>query len=202
MISSKENARELLGLEKVNLVDYVASEFSEVEFVAGDAEVFDDVRNNAARHVARMPRESDNAVGAERAGVMSVTAGVAEVFTADFAETTLQLAAVERGVFAHRSGSENEFVAKSQRNGSARFQQGFQMSLGRLLEMENRFAPITTMRVATGQQPRLGNPHSVLIASRLDFRDGNYHNAETIPISAGVVNAATLWNELIFEKAV
>ena len=37
----------------------------EVEFVPREAEVFDNVVNDAARHVARMPCEGDEAVGAE-----------------------------------------------------------------------------------------------------------------------------------------
>jgi hypothetical protein len=41
------------------------SEFPEVEVVAADAEVLDDVGDDAARHVARMPRERDEAVGTE-----------------------------------------------------------------------------------------------------------------------------------------
>jgi len=38
-------------------------EFPEVEVVAAQAEVFDDVGNDAARHVAGMPREGDETVG-------------------------------------------------------------------------------------------------------------------------------------------
>lgn len=41
------------------------SEFLEVEIVAADAEVFDDAGNDAAGHVARMPRKRDEAVRAE-----------------------------------------------------------------------------------------------------------------------------------------
>jgi hypothetical protein len=41
------------------------SESLEVKVVAADAEVFDDVGDDAAGHVARMPRKRDEAVGAE-----------------------------------------------------------------------------------------------------------------------------------------
>jgi hypothetical protein len=54
-----------------------ASELPEVELVAGDAEVFDDVRNDTARHVARMPGKCDEPIRAKRIGVVPVTAGAA-----------------------------------------------------------------------------------------------------------------------------
>jgi hypothetical protein len=41
------------------------SESLEVKVVTADAEVFNDVGNDAAGHVARMPRERDEAVGTE-----------------------------------------------------------------------------------------------------------------------------------------
>ena len=37
--------------------------FLEVKVVAADTEVFNDVANNAARHIARMPCKSDEPVG-------------------------------------------------------------------------------------------------------------------------------------------
>ena len=49
-------------------------ELAEVEFVASDAEVFDDVRNDAAWHIAGMPGKGDEPVGAERIGVVRVAA--------------------------------------------------------------------------------------------------------------------------------
>jgi len=42
------------------------SKFLEVKIVATDAEVFNNVGDDAARHVARMPRKSDEPVGTKR----------------------------------------------------------------------------------------------------------------------------------------
>src|ERR1043166_740613 len=61
MISTKENARDLL-----------TSEFSEVKLFACDAEVFDDVPNDAARHIARVPGKRDDEIRAEGLGIMPV----------------------------------------------------------------------------------------------------------------------------------
>ena len=124
-----------------------SSEFSEVEFVPRDAKVFDDVGDDAARHVAGMPRECDEAVGAERIGVVPMTAGVAQVFTADFAQAALQLATVEGGVFTHRSGGEDEFVAEGGRDGASGFQQRFQMGFCGLLKTKNSFTPVASVGV-------------------------------------------------------
>src|SRR5438105_9576723 len=91
--------------------------------------------------VARVPRECDDAVRPEGIGVMPVAGGVAQVFTADLAETTLQLAAVERGVFAHGSGGKHEFVAEGGRDGAAGFQECLQLGLGRFLKPRRRGRP-------------------------------------------------------------
>ena len=40
--------------------------FLEVKIVAADAEVFNNVGNDAARQVTRMPRKSDEPVGTKR----------------------------------------------------------------------------------------------------------------------------------------
>ena len=42
------------------------SEFLEVEVVAADAEILNDVGDDAARHVSRMPRKRDESVRTER----------------------------------------------------------------------------------------------------------------------------------------
>jgi hypothetical protein len=42
---------------------FSGSEFLEVKVVAADAKVFNDVSDDAAGHVARMPRKRDEAVG-------------------------------------------------------------------------------------------------------------------------------------------
>lgn len=105
-------------------------EFSEIEFVAGDAEVFDDVGDDAARNITRMPCEGDQPLGLERIRVVPMTAGGAEQFTTDFAESPFQLAAIVRGIFTHGSGGEDKLVAESGRDGAASFQQGFKVGFG------------------------------------------------------------------------
>ena len=165
-------------------------EFSEVKFVACDAEVFDDVRNDAARHVARMPRERDEAVGAEGIGVMSVAARGAQQFAADLPKAPLQLAAIVGRVFAHGSGSEDEFVSESGRNRASGVQQRFQMDLGSLLKTKNRLAPVASMRVAAGQQAGLGDPHAILIAPELHLRERNDHSPVTVTRSVVDVKRA------------
>ena len=74
------------------------------------------------------------------------------MLTADLAETTLQLAAVERGVFAHGSCGEHEFVSEGGWDGAAGFQECLQMGLGRFLKPKYGFAPVTSMCVAARQQ--------------------------------------------------
>lgn len=66
----------------------------EVKPVPCEAQVFDDVGDNAARHVARMRGKGDEPVGVERIGVVPVTARRAEQFATQFFEPTLKLAAV------------------------------------------------------------------------------------------------------------
>ena len=97
-------------------------ELAEVEFVASDAEVFDDVRDDAAWHIAGMPGKGDEPVGSERIGVVPVAARRAEQFAADFPEPPLQLAAVVGRLPAHDSGGKDEFVAECRRDGTASFQ--------------------------------------------------------------------------------
>jgi len=70
------------------------SEPSEMEFIPREAEVFNDVRNDAARHITGMPRKCDEAVRAEWIRVMPVAAAVAKMFATDLAEAAFQLAAV------------------------------------------------------------------------------------------------------------
>src|ERR1035441_8071848 len=80
-------------------------ELAEVEFVAGDAEVFDDVRDDAAWHIARMPGQGDEPVVSERIGVGRVAARRAEQLAPDFPEPPLQLATVVGRLPAHDSGA-------------------------------------------------------------------------------------------------
>ena len=158
-------------------------EFAEVEFVASDAEVFDDVRNDAARHIAGMPRKGDEAIRAEGIRVMPVAAGVAKMFATDFAEATFQLAAVECGVFAHRSGGEDKLVAEGRGNGASGFKQRFQMRFGGLLKTKGGFTPVAALCVTTGQQQRFGDPHAVFILTKLHFRERNNHSGRKLTCS-------------------
>ncbi len=166
------------------------SELFEIEVVATDAEVFDDVGDDAAGNVARMPREGDDPVRAKGIGVVAVTAGVAQMFATDFAEAALQLAAVPRGVFARESGGENELVTKGGRNGAAGVEQGLEMRFGRQLEAEDGLAAILSVRVAARQQRGPGNPHAVFVAAHLNFGNGNNHDAATIARRASGVKRA------------
>jgi hypothetical protein len=143
--------------------------FFEVKVVAADAKVFDDVRNDATRHVARMPGESDEAIGAKRIGIMPMTAHGAEVFAADFTQATVELAAISGRIFAHESSGEDELVTKCGGNWASGFEQRFQVRLGGLLKTESGFAAITSMRVTARQHRRLGDPHAILILAKLDF---------------------------------
>ena len=112
------------------------SEFPKIEFVTGDAEIFNDVGDNAARYVARMPRKCDDAIRMEGIGVVTVTASATEVFATNFPESPVELPTIVGRVFTHESGRDDEFVAKRRRNRPARFQQSFQMCLGGLLKAE------------------------------------------------------------------
>ncbi len=69
-------------------------ELAEVEFVASDAEVFEDVRDEATWHIAGMPGKGDEPVGSDRIGVVPVAAHREEEFAAYFPELRLQLATV------------------------------------------------------------------------------------------------------------
>ena len=66
----------------------------EVEVVPAEAEVFDDVGDDAAGYVPGMPCEGDQPVSAERVGIMAMAAGSADKFAADFLEAAFQLPAV------------------------------------------------------------------------------------------------------------
>jgi hypothetical protein len=160
----------------------------EIELISGNPEVFDDIRDNAAGDVSRVPRKRDEAFRAEGIGIMTVAAGVPEVFTSNFSQTTLQLAAVERRVFAHNSSSQDKLVAKCGRDRTTCIQQRFQMSLGSLLKTQNRFTPIPAVRMAARQKVGLRNPDTVFVSAHLDSRNRNYHSIRTIPIGCSSVN--------------
>jgi hypothetical protein len=163
------------------------SESLEVKIVAADAEVFDDVGDDAAGHIARMPCERDEAIRTERIRVMPVASSGAKKFTTNLTQTALQLAAVPGGIFAHRSGGKNEFVAEGGRDGTPGFEQGFQMRLGSLLESKDGLATVAPVRVAAGQQGGFGNPHAIFILTELHFRKWNDHNGHKVTSSASDV---------------
>ena len=156
------------------------SEFSEIEFVAGDTEVFDDVRDDSAGHVARMPGIRNQTIPSKRIGVMPVTARRPQQFTTDFAKPPIQLTAVVGRVLAHASGRKDEFVAEGRWNRPTGFQQRLQMGFRGLLKAEQRLAPVASVRVATGQQAGFGNPHAIFIPSKSHFCERNDHRAKTI----------------------
>lgn len=166
------------------------SEPPEIEFIPRDAEVVHDVRNDATRHIAWMPRKGDEAIRAERIRKMPVAAGAAERFAADFAEAAFQLATVECGVFAHESGGENKFVAEGERDGASGFEQRLQMRFGGLLKAKGGFAAVATVRVATRQERGFGDPDTILVLTELNFRERNNHCAVTVTRSPTVVKRA------------
>ena len=153
----------------------ISLEPAEIEFIARDPEVFEDVGNYAARHFAGRPGKGDQAIGAEWIGIMPVAAGVAKMQASDLAEAAFQLAAVDCGIFAHGSRGEDELVAESGWDGASGFKEGFQMRFGGSLETKRGFAPIASVRVTTGQQRRFGNPNAVFILTNLHFRERHNH---------------------------
>ena len=96
---------------------------------------------------------------------MPVTAGSADGFATDLAQTAFKLTAVPRRVFAPKSGGENEFVAKGFRNGPSGFEQRFEMRFGGLLKTQGGFTPVASVRVTARQQRRFGDPHAVFVPS-------------------------------------
>ena len=156
------------------------SEFPEVKVVAADAEVFNNVSDDAARHVTRMPGKRDQAVWAGGIRVVPVAPGGAKEFTANLTQTTVKLTTFPGGIFAHRSGGEDEFIAESSRDGTSGFEQSFQMRLGGLLESQSGLATIAPVRVAARQQSGFGNPNAVFILTKLHFREWNDHNGHKV----------------------
>jgi hypothetical protein len=163
------------------------SESLKVKIVAADAEVFDDVSNDAAGHITRMPCERDKPVGAKWICVMPMAPGGANEFTANLTQMTVKLTTVPGRVFAHRSGGEDEFVAEGGRDGTSGFEQGFQMRLGGLLKSKSGLATVAPVRVAAGQQGGFGNPDAVFILTELHFREWNDHNGHKVTSSASDV---------------
>ena len=97
-------------------------ELAEVELVASDAEFFDDIRDDAARHIAGMPGKGDETVRSERIVVVPVAAYRSEQLVVNFPKPPLQLAGVSGRVPAPDLGGKDEFVAERRRDGTASFQ--------------------------------------------------------------------------------
>lgn len=70
------------------------SKFLEIKIVAVDAGVFNNVGNDAARHVTRMPRKGNEPVGTKWIGIMPVAAGGVEKVATHLAQATLKPAAI------------------------------------------------------------------------------------------------------------
>ena len=70
------------------------SKFLEIKIVAADAQVLNNVGNDAARHVARMPCKCDKPVGTKWIRIMPVAAGAAQKFATNFAQAAFQLTAI------------------------------------------------------------------------------------------------------------
>jgi hypothetical protein len=167
-------------------------EFPEIKLVSGEAEVIDHIGDDTSRDITRVPRERDKSIGAEGIGIMPVASGAAQMDAANLFETTFQLTAINRGKFSHRSRSQHEFVAEGGRDWTASFKQGFQMGLGGLLKMEDCLAAIASVRMATGKQGGLGDPHAVFVSPRLNFRNGDDHTVGTVAAFAIAVNGRAL----------
>lgn len=134
------------------LAPQALSETFEVEIVAVDAEILDDVSDDSARHVAGMPGERDQAIGAEGIRIVAVAASRANGFAANLTQSPVKLAAVPGRILALGSRDEDELVAKRRRNGASRFQQRFEVRLGRDLKSQGGLAPVPSVGVTAGQQ--------------------------------------------------
>ena len=140
------------------------SESLEVKVVAADA----------AGHVAGMPRERDEAVGAE-GRVKGFASRGGEHRTSNIQHPTSKKR--QEDEFTGRVKKLKPFwklriLRRNLRDGASGFEQSFQMRLGRLLESKCSFAPVAPVRVAAGQQGGPGNPHAIFILTELPFESG------------------------------
>jgi hypothetical protein len=60
------------------------------------------------------------------------------------------------------------------------------MHFGRLLEAQNGFAAVTSVRMATGEQLAFGDVHAVFVTTNFDLRDGNEHSGKLAAAECGV----------------
>jgi hypothetical protein len=118
------------------------SESLEVEVVAADAEVFDDVGDDAAGHVARMPRKCDKPVGA-KSRVKGFASRGGEHRTSNIEHPTSnrrQKDESSRPVKKLKPFWELRILRRGLRDGASGFEQGFQVRLGGLLESKGGLA--------------------------------------------------------------
>lgn len=94
---------------------------------------------------------------------MTMTPTGAEMLAAQLVQTAFQSAAIERKEIFPRSGDENEFFAKGDRDGSSGFQQSFQMSFGRLLKPKDGLSAVRAVGVTAWEKERFGNPDTVFV---------------------------------------
>jgi hypothetical protein len=159
-----------------------SSESLEVEVVAADAEVFDNVGDEAAGHVAGMPSKCDKPVGAE-GRVKGFAPRGGEHRTSNIEHPTSnrrQKDESSRRVKKLKPFWELRILRRELRDGASDFEQSFQMRLGSLLESKGGLATVAPVRVAAGQQNRFGNPDAVFILTELHFREWNDHDGHKI----------------------
>jgi hypothetical protein len=70
------------------------SEFFEIKIFARQSQVFNDVGNDSARHIAGMPGKRDKAVRPKRIRIVPMAASGTDVVASDLAEPAVKLAAV------------------------------------------------------------------------------------------------------------
>ncbi|MGA2181113.1 MAG: hypothetical protein ABSH15_16220 [Verrucomicrobiota bacterium] len=166
------------------------SESLEVKVVAADAEVFDNVGNNAAGHIARVPCERDEAVRTEGRvkGFQPHAVGNIEHSTSNIQHRIEGKRTNRAGLLRTRSPSWNKETLRLElRDGAPGFEQSFQMRFGRLLESKGGLATVAPVCMAAGQQGGFGNPHAIFILTELHFREWNDHNGHKVTSSASDV---------------
>jgi hypothetical protein len=65
------------------------------------------------------------------------------------------------------------------------------MYLGCLLKSQNRLAAVASMRVATGQEFRLGDPRAIFVTPHLNLGNLNDHTVKNVSDCVGAVNSST-----------
>jgi hypothetical protein len=90
------------------------SELSEIEFISSEPKVVDDVGNDTAGNVPRMPRESDEQIRVKRIRVVAMAAGGGtQELAANFPKSAIQLPTIHRGIFAHAQAASTNLSRKA-----------------------------------------------------------------------------------------